>query len=254
MSRTHLVIGDIHAHPDHSNERADWLAKLIIDVRPDVVVCIGDAIDLSSLAQMDKGKISFQGRTYKKDIDCHCDFQERVWTPVVSRKKRMPDRVFLHGNHEQRIQQAINRTPELSETIGFDDLRLSDWYDEVIGYSGLTPGTIQIDGVLYGHYLSAGISGRAVGGEHTGYTLLSKYFGSATVGHSHLFDICVRTSGDGRKILGCSVGCYQDYTNDWAGELGKLWDRGVLVCRNVDNGAYDPEWISLSSIRKEYGT
>lgn len=52
--------------------------------------------------------------------------------------------------------------------------------------------------------------------------------------------------------MAADVGCYQDYTNDWAGEMGKLWDRGILIKRNVENGSYDPEWISLASIKKEY--
>jgi len=254
MSNVHLVIPDQHAHPDHDNVRADWLSRLIVDVRPDVVVNIGDAADLPSLSQIDKGKVPFQGRSYKKDIDSHCDFQDRVWGPVVSRKKKLPRRIFLHGNHEQRIQQAINRTPELSETIGFNDLRLSEWYDEIVPYQGVTPGVIQVDGISYSHFFSAGISGRPVGGEHTGYSLLGKLYSSATMGHSHLFDLCIRTRGDGSKIVGCSAGCYQDYTNDWAGELGKLWDRGILVCHNVEAGSYDPQWISIDAIRKEYGT
>lgn len=254
MTNTHLVISCTHAHPDHDNSRADWLSKLIIDIRPDVFVHLGDGPDLPSLYQADKGKVYFKGQNYSKDIDSHCDFQARTWEPVAARKKKLPRRVYIHGNHDNRIQSAIDKHPELSGTISFEDLRLSDWYDDIVPYSGVTPGVIQIDGISYSHFSSAGISGRPVSGEHAGYTLLGRNYGSTTVGHSHLFDLCIRTRGDGRKIVGCTAGCYSDYTNDWAGELGKLWDRGVLVCRNVDNGAYDPEWISLESIKKEYST
>lgn len=252
MSSIHLVIGDSHAHPDFPNDRADWLSRLIIDVRPDVVVNIGDAADMPSLAQMDKGRTPPNTRSYQKDIASHCDFQGRIWEPILARKKKLPRRVFLHGNHEQRIQQAVWRTPELSETISYGDLRLGDWYDDIVPYEGVTPGSISIDGITYAHYMVAGVSGRPVSSEHTAYTLLSKQFSSCTVGHSHTFDFCMRTRADGGKIMAADVGCYQDYTNDWAGEMGKLWDRGILIKRNVENGSYDPEWISLASIKKEY--
>lgn len=250
--KIHLVIPDQHAHFEHSNERANWLGRLIIDVRPDVVVNIGDAVDLPSLSGFEKGKKSFHGKTYQKDIECHIDFQSRLWDQVIARKKKLPRRVFLHGNHERRIGEAINSQSELDGTISYNDLRLSDWYDEIIPYNGNTPGTIEIDGITYAHYFTSGILGRAVSGEHIAYTSVSKLFSSCTFGHSHLFDICTRTRADGSKIIGCSVGCYQDYTNDWAGEIGKLWDRGVLIKKGVQNGQYDFEWVGLNTLKKEY--
>lgn len=253
MSKIHLVIPDQHAHYEHDNSRADLLSSLIVDLRPDVVVNIGDAADLPSLCSYDKGKRSFVGRTYKADIDAHLDFQDRIWGPVARRKKKMPRRVFCIGNHEQRIVTALDIQPELGGTISLSDLRLSEWYDEIVPYEGQTPGVIEVDGILYAHYFTSGILGRSVSGEHTGYYLLGKLFQSATMGHSHLFDYCVRTRGDGIKVHGLSVGCFQDYTNEWAGEIGKLWDRGVVIKRCVEDGSYDLEWVSINRLEKEYG-
>lgn len=54
--------------------------------------------------------------------------------------------------------------------------------------------------------------------------------------------------------MGCLAGVYQDYESDWAGEVNRLWWRGVVFKRNVDNGSYDPEFISLDRIKKTYGT
>jgi hypothetical protein len=253
VTNTHLVFTCQHAHPDHDNDRADYLSRLIIDIRPDVVVNLGDACDLPSLSSFDKGKRAFQGRTYERDIASHIDFQSRIWEPVKARKRSLPRRIFLHGNHEQRIWNALNIQPELDGTIGFNDLQLKDWYTDIVPYSGNTPGTIEIDGITYAHYLSAGVLGRPISGEHPAYTILSKYFTSCTVGHSHTLDFCCRTKADGTKIMAMVAGCYQDYSNDWAGdELGKLWDRGVLIKRNVEGGQYDFQWISLDTLEKEY--
>ena len=248
----HLVIPDTHAHYEHNNDRADWLAQLIIDVKPDVVVHIGDSADLPSLSGYDKGKRSFHGKTYRADIDAHLEFQDRLWSPVRSRKKRLPRAVFCVGNHEQRIHKALDLSPELDGTIGFKDLHLGEWYDDIVPYEGGTPGVIDVDGIEYAHYFASGTMGRPAGGEHAAYTLLTKRHKSSTCGHLHTADFCVRPSGSSGRIMASVVGCYQDYTNDWVGEAATYWWRGVLIKHNVDNGQYDPEWVSLDRMKKMY--
>jgi hypothetical protein len=226
---------------------------LIIDVKPDVVVNIGDAADMPSLSSYDKGKRAFQGRSYKADINAHLDFQSRIWDPVRARKKKLPYRVVLEGNHEHRIERALDLSPELAGTIGFDDYGFSDYYDAVVRYDGGTPGTIELDGILFAHYFITGVSGRPIGGERPAHMLLDKTGTSCIAGHIHTFDYATRTNIAGHVRNGLIVGCYQDYDNDWAGNIAHLWRRGVVVLKNVENGDYDVNWISLKSLEKEYG-
>lgn len=254
MSKTHLVIPDSHAHYKHNNNRAEWVGKLIRDIKPDVVVDLGDSADMPSLADMDKGKRTFQGRTYQKDIEAHNDFHDRLWNEVKKSKKKLPLRVTLHGNHEHRIDRALDNNPALEGVISYDDLNLDRWYDVVVPYTGGTPGVIDLDGVHYAHYFVSGVMGRAISGEHPAYTLLSKKHVSCTAGHLHTFDYCTRTRADGQKIMGLVAGCYQDYDSEWAGEICGLWDKGVVVKRGVEKGCYDLEWISIERLKKEYGS
>jgi 3',5'-cyclic AMP phosphodiesterase CpdA len=249
---THLIIPDIHAHPEHSNERADWLANLINDTRPDVVVNIGDSADMSSLSSYDRGKRSFYGKSYAKDLEAHQDFQERMWGPVRARKKKLPYRVVLEGNHEHRIEKALDMSPELQGTIGFQDFLFDEYYDEVIRYDGNTPGATTIDGVTYAHYFTSGNMGRAIGNEHSAYSLLTKKFVSCTQGHSHTLDFCTRVRQDKVRIMGLVAGSYFDYQSDWAGTSQTNWWKGVIIKHNVNNGTYDPEFISLEQLRKAY--
>ena len=75
---SHLVIPDQHAHYQHSNVRAEWLSALIHDLKPDVVINIGDGADMPSLSGYDKGR--------KSSLDEHTgqtwmhisDFQDRL--------------------------------------------------------------------------------------------------------------------------------------------------------------------------------
>lgn len=249
---THLVIPDVHATPGVSNRRAEWLGKLINDIKPDVVINLGDTADMPSLCSYDRGKKTFQGRTYKADIDVHNDFQERLWSTVRATKKRLPLRVTLIGNHEQRIDRAIEVQPELEGVISYDDLCLDRWYDHVVHYNGSTPGTIDLDGITYAHYVVSGVAGRPIGGEHGAYSLISKKFASTTVGHSHVLDFCTRTSVNGSRLLGLVAGCYQEHSPAFAGESAHNWWRGVIVKRNVEEGAYDPQFISIEALQKEY--
>jgi len=249
---THLVVGDPHAHPDHDNKRAIWLGKLINDIKPDKVIVLGDTADMPSLCSYDVGKKSFQGRSYAKDIEAHGDFQDKLWSTVRNAKKKLPYACTLIGNHEQRIGRAIEVQPELEGTISYDDLELSEWYDDVVYYNGGTPGTIEIDGILYGHYLVSGVSGRPISSVNMSSALLGKTYTSCTVGHLHTLSWGVDTRSDGQKLAALCAGVFQDFDSPFAGEANKLWWRGVVVCRNVDKGFYSPQFITLQDLRKEY--
>ena len=249
---THLIIPDPHAHYKHNNDRAEWLGKLIVDVKPDVVVNLGDNWDMPSLSGYEKGSKSFHGRTYAQDIAAGCDFNERMWGEVRKAKRKLPRRVFLIGNHEQRITRATNLQPELSGTVDYKDLQLDRNYDEVVHYVGNTPGVIEIDGVHYAHYFISGVMGRAIGGEHPAYSLLSKEYVSCTQGHTHVYDHCIRTRADGKKIIGFVAGVFQDYSADWAGECNKLWWRGVFIKRSVEAGTYNLQAIDLKELKSAY--
>lgn len=249
---THLVIPDIHAHPNYDNKRADLLAKLIIDIKPDVVVNLGDQWDFPSLSGYDKGKRTFVGRSYRADVNTGLEFSERLWEPVKKTKKRLPLRIYLEGNHEHRIEKALDLSPEMDGTIGFKDLELDRYYDEVVRYDGSTPGIKEIDGIYYAHYFISGVMGRPLGGEHPAYSLYSKLGRSCTAGHIHTLDYCVRTSVDGSKNHNLITGCFFDYNSDWAGKANDLYWRGVVIKRNVEGGNYDPEFVSLQQLEKIY--
>lgn len=251
---THLIIPDYHAKPGDDNRRADWLAKLIIDVKPDVVVNIGDQADMPSLCSYDRSTRAFVGRTYSDDIAAHNEAQERIWEPVRRRKKKLPRSVFLIGNHEQRINKALDASHELEGTISLNDLDLDTYYDDVVPYTGNTPGSIAIDGIVYAHYFISGVMGRPVGGTHPAHSLISKLHHSCTSGHLHLADWSTTTTVLGNRVQGLFCGTYQEVEPEtsWAGAASSLWWNGVVVKRNVDRGNYDLQMISIDTMKKEY--
>lgn len=255
MSKIHLVIPDQHANPDYNNDRADVIGKLMADLKPDTVINMGDAADMASMSGYDKGTRSFWGKSYEKDINSHLDFQDRMWSPMRRTRKRMPYRIILEGNHEHRVKRAINLQPELEGDrfgVSFKDFAFDDYYQEVVGYEGGTPGITSVDGVSYAHYFISGIMGRPIGGEHHAYSLIAKNFTSCTAAHSHTVDWAVRTNTHGTKIMGLVAGVFQDYDSDWAGKCNDLWWQGVVICRGVEGGQYSPEFVSMERLKEVY--
>ena len=250
---TYLIIPDQHAVSYWPNDRADWLAQLMIDLKPDVVVNMGDAADMESLSSYDKGKRSFHGKSYKKDIDAHLEFQERLWEPVRKTKKKLPYRIVLEGNHENRIERALDLSPEMQGVIGFEDFKFDDYYNEVVRYDGGLPGIYKRDGILFAHFFPTGVSGRPIGGERPAHMLLAKNGMSTIAAHSHTLDFATRRTVADKTLNGLVVGCYQEFINPWAGPIGKFWQAGVAILRNVEDGEYDLQWVSINSLRKIYG-
>ena len=250
---THLIIPDAHAHPDFHNRRFDWLGRAIADIKPDVVVGIGDWADMPSLSHYDKGTKGFEGRRYQRDVAASQDAFERMFKPIRAAKRKLPRFVFLEGNHEHRIERAIsNDAAQLDGIIGLNDLGFVDYPIDFVPYRGGTPGVISVDGINYAHFFTSGIMGRPIGGMHPAFQLVSKQYSSCTQGHSHTTDYSVRTDAQGRFIHGLVCGVFQDYEADFAGVANDMWWKGIVVKRNVDNGQYDPQWISMNALQREY--
>lgn len=254
MTKTLLVIPDCHSHPDFSNERADWAGRFLLDLKPDICVNIGDAVDMASLSSYDKGKRSFQGKSYAKDVKAHLDFQDRLWHPLRKAKRKLPYSYFFVGNHEHRIEKALDLSPELEGTLTLEDLELDYYYDEVIDYDGSLPGIREIEGITFAHYLTSGVKGLPISGVHPAHAILTKGFKSSVVGHLHTTDYCVQTSNVGKRIQAIVCGVYQDYEAAWAGhQVNQLWWPGLIVLHNVQgDGTFDPQWVSLDWLKRNY--
>ena len=243
---THLVIGDPHCNPKASNDRFLWAGKLARDLKPDTIICMGDFSSLDSLSSYDKGKKSFEGRRYKKDIDHAHDALEKFNKGLNGRRSR---KVMLLGNHEDRIDRIVDETPELDGTISTKDLKFKEFGWEVFAYQE----PVAIDGVHYCHNYPTGIMGKPISGDNIARSLLLKNKVSSTVGHCHLFDYSMCTIPTGRKVLGLSAGCYLHHKEDYARNTQRLWWSGLIVKRNVRQGEYDIETVEYNTVKRRYG-
>jgi len=262
---THLVIPDVQVKPGHDYTFLKAIGNYIVKKRPDVIVNIGDFADMPSLSSYDKGKKSFEGRRYKHDIQATHEAMDILLKPLRTlqeKQRRNKDKVYKPrmiltlGNHEHRIKRLLVLEPHLHGSrfgVSFNDLDFNKYYSDVVEYDGGNPGVITIDNIDYSHYFPSGISGRPLQSIHHAYDLTTKRFRSSTVGHSHLLDWHIRRDSSGATRQGLVCGVYQDYVSPWAGtSICNHWTSGIVIKRNVDNGNYDFEHLSIGALRSEY--
>ena len=126
-----MVIPDAHTSPGVDNDRFELAGKFALDHRPSTIVCLGDFASMDALSSYDKGHKSFEGKRYSKDVEVTLDALDRFEAPIAEynrgqRKNRKvqykPKKIMLLGNHENRINRAVELSPELDGSLSTDDL------------------------------------------------------------------------------------------------------------------------------------
>jgi len=255
--KTVVVYSCAHADPSVDNKRFDWLGQFLYDLRPDYVVDLGDGADMKSLNSYDtRNPKALVNQSYEADIEVYNDSQERIRAPFKRAKRKRPYFIGFEGNHEHRIEKAIQHDPRIQgqkHGVSFSHLQTKHWFDEYHRYEHSAPALVSYDGVLYGHYVASGNYGTAMSTKHHGYSLVEKLACSATVGHTHKFSYYHKADARPTALNGLVVGCFKGAEESWAGQANAEWRKGLVVKRELQDGNYDIEWVSMKRLQKEYG-
>jgi hypothetical protein len=222
-----------------------------------MVVDLGDGADMRSLNSYDtRYPQAIVNQSYEADIESYNDSQERLRWKFKHHRKKKPFWVGFEGNHENRIKKAIANDPRLEGSkygVSFSHLQTDHWFDDYHEYENSGPALASYDGVLYSHFISGGNYGTAISGIHHAYSLLSKVGCSVSVGHSHKYSYYYQGSTFPNPTIGHVVGCFKGKEESWAGQANTEWRHGVVVKRNLENGVYDHEWVSMRALKEMYG-
>lgn len=248
----HLVIPDTQVKDGQDFAYLERIGKYIVEKRPDVIIHLGDFADMESLSSYDVGKKSFEGRRYTKDIKAAQEamsvllgpLQEYNRTAKEQKKKQYhPRKVMLLGNHENRINRAINDDPKLEGLISYQDLPYQDW--EVHDF--LKP--VFIDGIAYSHYFPTGVLGRPA---TTASAMVSKLHMSCIAGHQQGKQVAYGKRPDGSTITCIIAGSCYEHDEDYLGPQGNNHFRGILLAHRVKDGCFDECFISLDYLKERY--
>ena len=250
----HLVIPDTQVKPNSPTDHLRWAGLYAAEKKPDVIVHIGDHFDMPSLSSWDVGKKSFEGRRYKDDIEAGIHAMEVFLQPIRDEQQRLkvnkhkqwrPRMVFTLGNHENRIERAIESDPKLDGLIGYKDLQLEEMGFEVYDFLDV----VVIDQIAYAHYFTSGIMGRPVSSARN---MLSKKMMSCIMGHVQDRDIAYGRRADGTNILGLFSGIYYQHDEDYlTPQTNSSW-RGIWMLNEVANGGCDELPVSMNYLRNKY--
>jgi hypothetical protein len=248
---THVVIPDCQVKPGVPIDHLEHIGAFIHEIRPDVVVVIGDFYDVPSLSSYDKGKKTFEGRRYQADIDTGNGALETLTRAATKGLRKKPRLVFTCGNHEFRIERATDNQPELSGKMGYSDLAVKSLGWQFVPF--LKP--IEINGIQYCHYFPLNAKGNVTqtrNGAPNADTQLSRVGQSCTSGHMQGLSIANRQF-DGRLQWGLIAGsCYQ-HSEAYLSPQGNSHFRGIVVKRDVRDGNYNPQILNLPYLKSKFG-
>lgn len=88
----------------------------------------------------------------------------------------------------------------------------------------------------------------------TAANMLTKIGKSFTMGHRQQLDIATRfLQVDGEQQFGLIAGACYLHEEDYKGVQGNRHWKGIVVKHRVNNGSYDPLFVSLDWLKDEYG-
>jgi hypothetical protein len=240
-AKTILFIADCQVKDGEDLTYLSAIGQYLVDKKPDIVVNVGDFWDFPSLSSYDKGKLSFEGRRLKKDIEVGKRGMGMLLAPLREYQKTNPDyqprMVFTLGNHEERILRVSKDNPEFDGFIGYHLLELGkDW--EVHDF--LKP--VNIQGINFVHYLSNPFNGKPYGGNAA--SQLKSVGASFCVGHKQTLDVAIQPVIDGSLRIGIIAGACYPFNEAYKGHQGNNHFRGVVMLHEAKDGYADPSFVS----------
>ena len=242
LGKMHMVIPDTQVKPGVNTDHLEWAGNYAAEKRPDVIIHIGDHFDMPSLSSYDKGKLQFEGRRYVDDVKAGRKAMERFLSPIRAVKGYKPRLVFTMGNHEHRIVRVSDNNPEYAGKFELADLGLQEMGWEVHDF--LKP--VEIGGILYCHYFTSGPMGRAV---TTAAALLRTRQQSATMGHVQNTDLCFHPKTQNIALF---AGTFYSHDEHYLGYQGNVQRRQIVMKFEVEEGRYDPLFVSMRFLEKAY--
>lgn len=249
-----LVIPDCQIRPGDDFGFLTCIGNYIVSKQPDVVVNLGDFADMCSLSSYDVGKKAFEGKRYISDVQASKGAMSTLLKPLDDYNKQAklnkhklykPRKVMLYGNHEERINKAVNNDAKLEGVLKLEDLgyEAAGWechpFLEVV----------VIEGVAFSHYFTSGMLGRPCA---SAAAQLSKKHMSCVAGHQQGLQIATGHKADGSRLTSIIAGSCYEHDEDYLGPQGNKHWRGILMLHAVNDGEFDLMPVSLNYLKGKY--
>jgi hypothetical protein len=245
-----MVIPDVQAKPGVDFSYLMRIGQYALEKRPDRIVFLGDFADMSSLSSYDKGKRSFEGRRYKRDVESAHWAMSAFQTPIIdynktARRPYVPQQDLVLGNHEFRTERAVNEDPKLDGLLSTKDLQYEDFGIKVHPFLEV----VMIEGIAFSHYFTTGQKGNPAS---TARAQLLKKHCSCIAGHQQGLQIATDYRADGALLTSIIAGSCYEHDEEYLGPQGNKHWRGFLMLHDVCDGVFDLMPVSLKFINRRY--
>lgn len=249
MNQRHLWIPDTQIRRGVPVAHLDWLAYYAYDRGPTRIIFAGDWWDFPSLSSYDKpGSRKTEGRRVVHDIDAGKREMERL-VGFWHARGWLPEMDFLHGNHENRWNKAVDDCPAWLEGLAdpfsiLDDLGIRQ-------HRFLAP--VTIDGVAYCHFFPHNAKGQVTQskfGAPSARAQVQRLMRSATAGHQQGYDVAVVPTPDGLQ-RGLIAGSFYLHDESYM-PINNYW-RGLILKNNVARGNYGLTEVDMIYLERTYG-
>jgi hypothetical protein len=248
-----LYIPDLQAKPGDELLHVEALNKYILAKRPEYIVQGGDLWDMPSLSSYDRGKKKAWGKFVVDDWEIGVEavailmdgWKDADYDPI---------RIFVKGNHEERIDRYIEANGELTGIMPDPIAFMEDMGWEA--YDFLEP--VTVEGITFCHFFPKTLQGTVTaassrsGARSAAYQLKAN-MKSCIAGHKQGLDTASFCLPGGR-IRSIIAGSYYMHDEDYMGPHGNDYWRGVLMLNRVNGvGDFDLTEVSLDYLMEKYG-
>lgn len=241
-----LVIGDCHVTNKQSLRRFKWLGNYLQDNPVSHLVIMGDFLTLNSLSAWDRDKrLLMEGRRFFQEIDAG---NEALDLLELGQYENIT-KVFIHGNHEDRLTRYVQTHPELADerTTVASLLQLKERGFQCTAYRDYT----SIGGIYFTHIpfgKAREISGKDICSKAEQVTVNSVVFA-----HTHeLHTSCVHKEGQKHLQQILNVGCFFEEDEEYVkGHMTNYW-KGIVELDNYSYGRFDVKTTAMGRLKREY--
>lgn len=253
-SNKHGIIGDTQIRPGVSTEHLVWVAKLFADEKVNTVIQLGDWADMRSLSSYDTStKKAIEGADVGEDFEA-ANVAWRLVEDTWAAAGYTPDRkIYLLGNHEQRIERYVTQNPEHRTTVNYEKFNAAKYGWEVFPFLEV----VVVDGIRYSHYFPRSAKGRtnasAKYGAPSALDQIKREMRSCTAGHTQGLCQALYFAGPGVRYRSLILGSSYTHDEEFLTPQGNNYWRGVYIKKDVADGWYDGEEFSFERLERMYG-
>jgi hypothetical protein len=238
---------------------------MILEERPETIICIGDFADLESCSNhSERGSATHKAAPSLADDALACrTAQQMMFEPVIewnARERRTkhrqyrPHLIFIEGNHEARYARWAEANPSQASVIDFRHIMGYDQYwDEIHRYKDW----VTVDGIDYTH-IPHNVMGRPMGGVNLCRTVALQSQRHSIFGHSHSMNVAnaplLGSTNASRMALSGPAFMSEGHIEPYARGNQTGWIYGLLRVYPQANGRpFGFDYVSMSQLEEMYG-